>query len=42
MATSALPSLEPLLKTSAKRTRDVFASCADEGLRDDEKRLEDS
>ncbi|EIW74164.1 WD40 repeat-like protein [Coniophora puteana RWD-64-598 SS2] len=34
---SALPPLDPLLKKSAKRTRDIFASCPDEGLNDDEK-----
>ncbi|KII84842.1 hypothetical protein PLICRDRAFT_701575 [Plicaturopsis crispa FD-325 SS-3] len=35
--TSALPPLDPLLRRSAKRTRDIFASCPDEGEREDEK-----
>ncbi|KAJ7186982.1 WD40-repeat-containing domain protein [Mycena filopes] len=37
MTTAALPPLDPLFRRSAKRTRDIFASCPDEGLRDDEK-----
>ena len=35
---STLPPLNPLLKASGKRTWDVFASCADDVLQDDEKR----
>ncbi|KAF7986820.1 hypothetical protein HWV62_12644 [Athelia sp. TMB] len=35
--TEALPPLEPLLRRSAKRTRDIFASFPDDGLKDDEK-----
>ncbi|KAI0804765.1 WD40 repeat-like protein [Irpex lacteus] len=34
---STLPPLNPLLKASGKRTWDVFASCADDVLQDDEK-----
>jgi len=37
MSTSALPPLQPLFKSSGKRTRDVFASCADDNILDDEK-----
>jgi pleiotropic regulator 1 len=36
---AALPPLEPLLRRSAKRTRDIFASCPEDGLREDEKRF---
>lgn len=38
MTTAALPPLEPLLRRSAKRTRDIFASSPDDGLKEDEKR----
>src|ERR1700722_1129663 len=38
MATSVLPPLEPLLQSTAKRTRDIFSSCPDQGLKDDERR----
>jgi pleiotropic regulator 1 len=38
MSTDALPPLDPLLKRSAKRTRDIFASCPNDGLKEDEKR----
>ena len=39
MATSSsLPPLDPLLRRSAKRTRDIFSTCPDEGLKDEEKR----
>ncbi|KIJ19603.1 hypothetical protein PAXINDRAFT_109043 [Paxillus involutus ATCC 200175] len=34
---SVLPPLDPLLKRSAKRTRDIFASCPDDGMKDEEK-----
>lgn len=34
----ALPPLDPLLKRSAKRTRDIFASCPNDGMKEDEKR----
>ncbi|KAJ7836400.1 hypothetical protein B0H14DRAFT_3141795 [Mycena olivaceomarginata] len=37
MTTATLPPLDPLFRQSAKRTRDIFESCPDEGLRDDEK-----
>ncbi|KAF7361475.1 Pre-mRNA-splicing factor PRP46 [Mycena sanguinolenta] len=37
MATAALPPIDPLLRQSVKRTRAIFESCPDEGLRDDEK-----
>ncbi|KAH7925797.1 WD40 repeat-like protein [Leucogyrophana mollusca] len=38
MATaSALPPLGPLLERSVKRTRDIFASCPDDGLKEEEK-----
>jgi pleiotropic regulator 1 len=36
-STAALPALDPLLRRSAKRTRDIFASCPEDGLKDDEK-----
>jgi hypothetical protein len=36
--TSALPPLDPLLRRSAKRTRDIFASCPNDGITEDEKR----
>jgi pleiotropic regulator 1 len=36
---AALPPLDPLLRRSGKRTRDIFASCPDDGLNDEEKRL---
>ena len=36
---AALPPLDPLLRRSAKRTRDIFASCPDDGFKDDEKRF---
>lgn len=35
---STLPPLNPLLKTSGKRTWDVFASYPDDSMKDDEKR----
>lgn len=36
---SILAPLDPLLRQSAKRTRDIFASCPDDSLKDgDEKR----
>ncbi|KAG1824814.1 WD40 repeat-like protein [Suillus subaureus] len=35
--TYTLPPLDPLLKRSAKRTRDIFASCPDDGMKEDEK-----
>jgi len=35
--TTTLPPLNPLLRASGKRTWDVFASCADDVLQDDEK-----
>jgi pleiotropic regulator 1 len=34
----ALPPLDPLLRRSAKRTRDIFASCPNDELKEDEKR----
>ncbi|KIM87888.1 hypothetical protein PILCRDRAFT_814585 [Piloderma croceum F 1598] len=34
---AALPPLDPLLRRSAKRTRNIFASCPDDGLKDEEK-----
>lgn len=34
----ALPPLDSLLKRSAKRTRDIFASCPNDGMKEDEKR----
>ncbi|EIN06829.1 WD40 repeat-like protein [Punctularia strigosozonata HHB-11173 SS5] len=34
---SALPPFDSLLKTSVKRTRAIFQTCPDEGMRDDEK-----
>ncbi|KAF8217850.1 WD40 repeat-like protein [Mycena galopus ATCC 62051] len=34
---AALPDLAPLFRQSAKRTRDIFESCPDDGLRDDDK-----
>ncbi|KAJ8594192.1 WD40 repeat-like protein [Rhizopogon salebrosus TDB-379] len=37
MSTDALPPLDPLLKRSAKRTRDIFASCPNDGMKEDEK-----
>ncbi|KAL0948315.1 hypothetical protein HGRIS_010905 [Hohenbuehelia grisea] len=37
METAGLPPLEPLFRHSAKRTRDIFASCPDVGLGDEEK-----
>ncbi|KAG5651550.1 pre-mRNA-splicing factor prp46 [Sphagnurus paluster] len=37
MATTALPPLESLFKTSAKRTRAIFASAPDDGFKEDEK-----
>lgn len=37
-STSTLPPLEPLLRTSVKRTRDIFAASSTDGLKDDEKR----
>ncbi|KAF8590397.1 WD40 repeat-like protein [Ramaria rubella] len=36
-STSTLPPLDPLLRTSLKRTRDIFAGCSTDGLKDDEK-----
>lgn len=36
---SVLPPLDPLLRTSLKRTRDVFAAAPNDGLQDDQKRL---
>jgi pleiotropic regulator 1 len=33
-----LPPLDPLLRSCAKRTRDIFASCPDDGIKEDEKR----
>lgn len=38
MTTAALPALDPLFRRSAKRTRDVFASAPEDGLKDEEKR----
>lgn len=38
MTTAVLPSLEPLFRQNAKRTRQIFESCPDEGLKDEEKR----
>lgn len=35
---STLPPLEPLLRTSAKRTRAIFESCPDDSLGDEDKR----
>jgi len=35
---TALPSLDPLYRLNAKRTRDVFEAYPDEGLRDEEHR----
>ena len=35
---SGLPSLEPLFKQSAKRTRDIFASCPDDSIKEEERR----
>ena len=35
---SAMLALDPLLRQSAKHTRDIFASCPDESLKQDEKR----
>lgn len=32
----SLPPLNPLLKASGKRTREIFASCPDDNIRDDE------
>ncbi|KAI0795851.1 WD40 repeat-like protein [Abortiporus biennis] len=37
MSTSALPPLNPLLKVTGKRTRDIFASCPDDSIKDEEK-----
>jgi len=37
MSTSALPPLQPLFNSSGKRTRDIFSSCPDDNMRDDEK-----
>jgi pleiotropic regulator 1 len=36
---TVLPPLDPLFRRNAKRTRDVFSSCPDVGLKDEEKRL---
>lgn len=36
-STSTLPPLDPLLRTSVKRTRDIFAASSTDGLKDDEK-----
>ncbi|KAF9244474.1 WD40-repeat-containing domain protein [Melanogaster broomeanus] len=33
---SILPPLDPLLKRSAQRTRDIFASCPDDGMKEDD------
>ena len=39
MATATgLPPLDPLVKANAKRTYSVFASCPDEGMKEEEKR----
>lgn len=38
MTTAALPPLDPLFRRNAKRTRDIFASCPDDSLIDEEKR----
>ncbi|KAJ8496770.1 hypothetical protein ONZ45_g12323 [Pleurotus djamor] len=38
MSTAALPPLDPLFRRASKRTRDVFSSCPDAGLADEEKR----
>jgi len=37
MSTSALPPLNPLLSVCGKRTREIFASCPDDSIADDEK-----
>jgi len=37
MATTTLPPLAALMKVGGKRTRDVFASCPDDSMREDEK-----
>jgi len=37
MSTATLPPLDPLFRRSAKRTRDIFASCPEDGIRDEEK-----
>ncbi|KAF4565425.1 pre-mRNA-splicing factor prp46 [Pleurotus pulmonarius] len=37
MSTAALPPLDPVFRRAAKRTRDIFAFCPDEGLGDEEK-----
>jgi len=34
----SLPPLNPLLKASGKRTREIFASCPDDIIKDDERR----
>ena len=35
----SLPPLNPLLKASGKRTREIFASCPDDNIKDDERRF---
>ncbi|KAI0922444.1 pre-mRNA-splicing factor prp46, variant 2 [Taiwanofungus camphoratus] len=37
MSTSPLPPLNPLLKVCGKRTRDIFASCPDDSMQEEEK-----
>lgn len=38
MTTAALPPLDTLFKRNAKRTRDIFASCPDDSMMDEERR----
>lgn len=37
-STTSLPPLDPLYKANAKRTYSVFASCPDQGMKEEEKR----
>lgn len=38
MTTAVLPPLDPLFRRNAKRTREIFASAPEDGMKDEERR----